>query len=381
MMDRQAPVDRIIESIYDSAVDSGAQRRLVADIGALLGSHCANLRIVRRNQPIIGIWRGFPDFPDQFFAAGVAQNEWRRGLLETKGELEVGVHFGSEGIARSELVKTRFYDEFCKPFGIDYSVAAYFQSERGNVGVLGVYRSYRRGDYGPHEGLLLDKLLPHLARAAAFADRLRQAELLRSSGERAWDLMPWGVLLLGSGGQILFANRGVEEILKDNDGLTIRHGRLVATAGADSARLETLLTRASKPKNGPRTGGAMSLRRPGKARPLQLSAMPLPREAPAFPLFEPIASTCVLLFDPDRQVVPVTEGLKVIYGLTRAEAALVTGLLRGERLDHYAERAGITLNTVRTHLKSVFAKTDTHRQAELMRLVAASLPVPLEPEP
>ena len=380
-MDRQTLFDRIIETIYDSAADSGAQRRLVADIGALLDSHCANFRIVRRKKPMIGIWHGFPDHPDQFFAEGVAENEWRRGLLETKGALGVGIHFGSEGIAHSELVKTRFYHDFCEPFGIDYSIAAYFLSERDDLGVLGVYRSDKRGDYGSREGLLLRKLLPHLARAAAFADRLQQAELLRSSGERAWDLMPWGVLLLGSGGQILFANRRVEEILRENQGLAVRYGRLVATAGADSARLEELLGHASKPKDGPRTGGAMSLQRRGDGRPLQLSVMPLPRQAPAFPLLEPLASICVLLFDPDREVVPVTQGLKVLYGLTRAEAELVTGLLRGERLEDYAEQAGITLNTVRTHLKSVFAKTDTHRQAELMRLVAASLPVRLQTEP
>ena len=97
----------------------------------------------------------------------------------------------------------------------------------------------------------------------------------------------------------------------------------------------------------------------------------MPREKPSFPLLESLASICVLLFDPDREVVPPTESLQTLHGPTRAEAELVAGLLRGERLEDYAERAGITLNTARTHLKSVFGKTDTHRQAELIRLLSS----------
>jgi DNA-binding CsgD family transcriptional regulator len=50
---------------------------------------------------------------------------------------------------------------------------------------------------------------------------------------------------------------------------------------------------------------------------------------------------------------------KALYGLTEAEARLTSGLLRGERLEDYAARTGISMNTARTHLKSVFAKTDT----------------------
>ena len=34
------------------------------------------------------------------------------------------------------------------------------------------------------------------------------------------------------------------------------------------------------------------------------------------------------------------------------------------------------MNTARTHLKSVFAKTDTNRQAELVRLLSRALHCP-----
>ena len=59
-------------------------------------------------------------------------------------------------------------------------------------------------------------------------------------------------------------------------------------------------------------------------------------------------------------------------------AKVVQAILEGTELKDYAERAGISMNTVRFHLKNAFAGTDTHSQAELMR-VALSVISALEP--
>ena len=37
-----------------------------------------------------------------------------------------------------------------------------------------------------------------------------------------------------------------------------------------------------------------------------------------------------------------------------------------------ADRLGVSVNTVKTHLQKIFAKTNTARQADLVRLVARS---------
>ena len=56
-----------------------------------------------------------------------------------------------------------------------------------------------------------------------------------------------------------------------------------------------------------------------------------------------------------------------LYGLTPAEARLAAALVAGQSLVDFATEAEITANTARWTLKQVFAKTDTHRQAELVR--------------
>ena len=64
-----------------------------------------------------------------------------------------------------------------------------------------------------------------------------------------------------------------------------------------------------------------------------------------------------------------TEVLETIYSLTHSEAELVRLLSQGMSLEEAAEARGVSIHTARSHLKHVFAKTDTRRQGELVRLV------------
>jgi DNA-binding CsgD family transcriptional regulator len=61
--------------------------------------------------------------------------------------------------------------------------------------------------------------------------------------------------------------------------------------------------------------------------------------------------------------------LSQLYGLSRAEARVIALLAKGHRLDQSAEMLGVAYETVRKHLKQVFGKTGTDRQAELVRLL------------
>ena len=58
-----------------------------------------------------------------------------------------------------------------------------------------------------------------------------------------------------------------------------------------------------------------------------------------------------------------------LYNLTPAEARLTLALLEGKGLEWAAEQISLSVNTARTHLKRIFEKTRTHRQAELVRLI------------
>lgn len=70
-----------------------------------------------------------------------------------------------------------------------------------------------------------------------------------------------------------------------------------------------------------------------------------------------------------------TESYREYYartnGLSPAEARLAAALVAGRELPAYAEVAGITSETARGYLKSIFGKTGTSRQSALVAALLA----------
>jgi DNA-binding CsgD family transcriptional regulator len=64
------------------------------------------------------------------------------------------------------------------------------------------------------------------------------------------------------------------------------------------------------------------------------------------------------------------------YGLTAAETRALTGILAGKSVDEIADAAALSRETIRSQMKSLYAKTGTKGQLELLRLAKTSrLPV------
>lgn len=66
--------------------------------------------------------------------------------------------------------------------------------------------------------------------------------------------------------------------------------------------------------------------------------------------------------------------LRKLFGLTNGESDVALRVARGQGLAPISEDLSVSVATVKTHLQHVFDKTDTHRQAELVRLLTALLP-------
>lgn len=87
-------------------------------------------------------------------------------------------------------------------------------------------------------------------------------------------------------------------------------------------------------------------------------------------------SDSVLLFvrDIDRYPVPSVDTLKRLFDFSGSEAKLAYELAAGFDLKEAAARMGISVLTARTYLKTLFGKTRTNRQAELVRLLVTAMP-------
>lgn len=95
----------------------------------------------------------------------------------------------------------------------------------------------------------------------------------------------------------------------------------------------------------------------------------------------PIARSAHDIFDQGACIVVVTRigaihvpdgaTLNGLFDLSPAEARLVQKLAQGKTLDQIAKDLSLSVTTLRTQLRSVFAKTGTTRQNELTRLIGS----------
>ena len=60
-----------------------------------------------------------------------------------------------------------------------------------------------------------------------------------------------------------------------------------------------------------------------------------------------------------------------LFGATRREVSVAAALIRGDGVEGAAKALGITIETVRSHSKSLFRKCDVHSRADLLALIGS----------
>ncbi len=180
------------------------------------------------------------------------------------------------------------------------------------------------------------------------------------------DHLQQGVALVDARMHVHYANRQLHGLVARADGLLMRDGVLAAPTVPEAQALSRAVTQTL-------TDGAditVRVRRLAPRRPLSVLLRPLGLLAEvngsgesALPL------TLLLISDPERGAIPPAVRLMQAYGLTAAEAALTQQLLKGLDIRAVARQSRVSILTTRTHLRQVLAKTGTHRQSELMRVL------------
>ncbi len=180
---------------------------------------------------------------------------------------------------------------------------------------------------------------------------------------------PLGVILVNDQAEIVFVNRSGQDILAAPVGLKSTNGRLVADNAAETARIGQLLQDiACARQNIPwkDVHRAMPISRENKR---SLSAIFTSLQHPFSQSNNSRKLIGVFVTDSDQNHNAPEDILKQLYGLTLTESRLALALLHGQGLERAAKQTGMKINTARTHLKHLFGKTGTKRQAELVRLL------------
>jgi DNA-binding CsgD family transcriptional regulator/PAS domain-containing protein len=268
----------------------------------------------------------------------------------------------------TEWVREKFYREIYRPRGLYHGLGVCVTNNSSHIALLGLNRPEAAGRFSDRELDGLRVALPHLRRALDVFLRFADLEARDRAHEAAWDMLRCGVVLIDDTGKVLWRNATAAALLALGDGLAVRNGSLFAVGANDNSALESLVRDAilASRGRGLRPGGALSIARRSHKRPFALLVSPLRIEHCV--VRHPAA--VVFVNDPESMPEPPTDALKRLYGLTSREARVAALLTGGASLADTAAALGISMHTARTHLRSVFRKTETRRQSELVALLA-----------
>jgi len=178
------------------------------------------------------------------------------------------------------------------------------------------------------------------------------------------DRLPMGVLVVDVDSRVIFKNDGAKRIIKDGGISVDEDGYCRAESPIESAELNALLSAALYPggSENPDEASALSLSRGNGMLPLSLMVSAIGSD-------RTFHGAVVFLVDPDKPANISAPALVKLYGLTPTEARLVCGLVSGGRMEDLATEWRVSLHTLRAQLKQIFAKTETRRQSDLIKLV------------
>ena len=172
-----------------------------------------------------------------------------------------------------------------------------------------------------------------------------------------------GCILIDTNGRVLRLNEYASRYL--GKGLSIIQQRVYTTHSGSNAILQRLITAmlAADPCFEVAPGSVAIPRDEGCPLILRVAPVVGPAHADG-------AKAVITLVDLEEGPELPDELLRAAFGLTPAEVRLAQRIACGDGLEDIAERHQVSLCTVRAQLKTVFQKTQTHRQSQLVSLLA-----------
>ncbi|WP_336491255.1 helix-turn-helix transcriptional regulator [Methylobacterium nigriterrae] len=224
-------------------------------------------------------------------------------------------------------------------------------------GTWGISTTRTRGPFSDEDIEFARLISPHLRRSVLISGILGHQQVETQTLRSALDALSAAALILAPDGRIVFQNAQAQAELARASMLRESQGRLVGVT-ADGMRLVAGI----QARNGSQ-GRDMRIE-DAAGRVLHASWVVLDKISEA--VGEPLL---LLLREPEQELVTPLSSAATLFRLTSGELQVLAQLLNGRTLAETAEILGVARSTVKTHLDALFRKTDTKRQADLLRVV------------
>lgn len=371
------PVEKIVGKLYGCLAERVGMEESLEALGAIFRTHVTGLHMddlsegSARYPVLVGNLdtSALGSIAHEYTVRAPTENLWMS--RSTAGYLHQGYQYGEAVVGDAELLSSPYYLHYLKPADIRHGMGICLTHAGGTrFTVLSLNRARTAGPFGEPDFALVRLLRPHLLNHYSLYRRLTKADALASTLSATLDRLSIAAMVLDAQGLVSYANDAAEGLLTAGKLLSrSRSGSLIASDRRTRAKLHAafqLVLRVAGAKS-----VSLRISAPGTSLEQSMGAVIHVYALPSGTLGQHAGQVLVLLTDlvappssHDRQSM-----LEITLGATRAEARAALALLQHHDVAASAASLGITINTLKTHLKHLFQKTETSRQSELLLLV------------
>jgi DNA-binding CsgD family transcriptional regulator/PAS domain-containing protein len=363
---------KVVEAIYDSAMDAQQWRIALPLIAELTNSPVTSMGIIDHVQQRLAVTaiHGWDDDTLKAYQQYSGTNPvYIAGHLKPVGD----VYTWKTIVESDEIYESKFYTDFCKPRRLHDLLGLHALKSGQRSGGISAVRTEDQPVYDETDLHIFRLLSPHVCRAFAISDALDLRTVTSQLLEATLDTLTTGVFLTDRESRIVYMNRSAERQVKTSNALRVVNNRIEAIRQEVRGILSKAIADAIGDEALAPGGHQVALPDEDGAGYLA-TVLPLDR-GERRNLSSPFAAAAAV-FVQDPTLVPTLPGeaFAKLYGLTGGELRVALALAPGLGLKEAADLLGIRETTAKTHLQRIFGKTGTSRQAELVQLLVAATP-------
>jgi DNA-binding CsgD family transcriptional regulator len=360
--------ENLLDDIYDSATEQALWRSVLTHIADLTSSQGGILFGQSFGASTVHFdYNGrLSEECNSAYKERHVRNPWNEAM---QSEPVGRVVLSDAVISLDDLRQTLFFDDVLRPQDVAHNTMIALAARNDFCVAFNLCRSARQGPIGERGQTLLGQLVPHLRRSLGLAFRIDGYRAMQRGEYRVLDQLSSGVVLLDRRARILYANAAARALDAREGPLLLRNATVTARSPSHAQRLGSLIRAAIAGL----PSGSMSVPRlHGEGLVTIIAISVRGHDVDRFSyLHMPDAAVLLFIVDPTNRGGASPELIRDAFGLTPAEARVAIAAASGLGIPDVALQLNLSPNTIKTHLRHVFAKTGTASQGELTRLITS----------
>jgi DNA-binding CsgD family transcriptional regulator len=368
--DEAAELSRLIGDIYDAALDPGIWPRALEGSARFVGGTASALFMkdsVRKIHNTVYTW-GYDAEYTRSYIENYGQHD-PFAVAQFFFEVEQPISL-TDILPHSEFRQSRFYREWVRPQHWVDAIAATLEKSATTYAAFSVIRHENEGIVDDEVRRRMTLIVPHVRRAVLVGKIIDLHKVQAAALADTLDGLAAAMFLVDAAGRIVHANAAGHVIL--NEARVVRNaaGKIAAhDAAADRALHDFFMNAESGDSGVGITGIAVPLiGRDGERYVAHVLPLTAGARRQAGVAYAAVAAVFVR-----KAALELPHSLEIIantFKLTPAEMRVLMMIVQLGGVPEVAPVLGISEATVKTHLQRIFAKTNTSRQADLVKLVA-----------